>query len=111
MAWAVLVLAGLFEVGFTTCLKRSDGLTRPGWAAGFLLCLAVSMWLLTVAARTIPLGTAYAVWTGIGAAGTAVIGIVWFKDPATAGRLIFLALLIGSVIGLKLVSPDEPAAR
>lgn len=106
MAWAILLLAGLFEVGFTTCLKLSDGLTRLGWAAGFVASLVVSMGLLTVAARDIPLGTAYAVWTGIGAAGTAVIGIAFFKDPATAGRLVFLALLIGSVIGLKLVSPD-----
>ncbi len=109
MAWPLLVLAGLFEVGFTTCLKRSDGLTRPGWAVGFLATLAASMALLTVASRTIPLGTAYAVWTGIGAAGTAVVGIVWFKDPATAGRLVFLALLIGSVVGLKLVSPEATA--
>lgn len=107
MAWALLVLAGLFEVGFTTCLKKSDGLTRVGWGAGFVLMLVASMVLLTIASRTIPLGTAYAVWTGIGAAGTAIIGIVWFKDPATAGRLIFLTLLIGSVIGLKLVSPEE----
>ena len=104
MAWSLLVLAGLFEVGFTTCLKRSEGLTRPGWSLAFLLSLTISMALLTVASRTIPLGTAYAVWTGIGAAGTAVIGIVWFGDPATAGRLAFLCLLIGSVVGLKLVS-------
>jgi quaternary ammonium compound-resistance protein SugE len=106
MAWAILVLAGLFEVGFTTCLKLSDGLTKLGWAAGFVASLVVSMGLLTVAARDIPLGTAYAVWTGIGAAGTALIGIVWFKDPATTARLVFLAMLIGSIVGLKLVSPD-----
>ena len=105
MAWALLVLAGLFEVGFTTCLKRSEGLTRPAWSLAFLLTLTASMALLTVASRTIPLGTAYAVWTGIGAAGTAAVGIVWFNDPATAGRLVFLTLLIGSVIGMKLTGP------
>ena len=110
MAWAFLLLAGLFEVGFTTCLKLSDGLTKLGWAAGFVVTLVASMGLLTVASRDIPLGTAYAVWTGIGAAGTAIIGIAFFKDPATAGRLVFLTLLIGSVIGLKLVSPD-PAPK
>ena len=112
MAWALLVLAGLFEVGFTTCLMRSEGLTRPGWAAGFVLALVASMGLLTVATRTIPLGTAYAVWTGIGAAGTAVVGILAFKEPATAGRLLFLGLLIGSVAGLKLVTPAaDPVSR
>lgn len=107
MAWLTLVAAGLFEVGFTTCLKLSEGFTRVGWAAAFVLLSVVSFALLTLAARTIPLGTAYAVWTGIGAAGTAVVGIVWFKDPATTWRLVFLVTLIGSVIGLKLVSPAD----
>ncbi len=105
MAWGYLLLAGLFEVGFTTCLKASAGLTKPGPAAGFVACLVASMGLLSLAIRTIPLGTAYAVWTGIGAAGTAIVGIVWFGDPASAGRIAFLVLLIGSVIGLKIVSP------
>jgi quaternary ammonium compound-resistance protein SugE len=111
MAWVYLLLAGLCEVGFTTCLKLSDGLTRFWPAAGFVLMLVASMGFMAVAAKDIPLGTAYAVWTGIGAAGTAVVGIVWFRDPATAGRLVFLTLLIGSVIGLKLVSPDPPPAE
>lgn len=108
MAWVYLLLAGLFECGFTTCLKLSDGLTHRGWAAAFLLLSIVSFGLLTLAARTIPLGTAYAVWTGIGAAGTAAIGIIWFKDPATTWRLVFLCTLIGSVVGLKLVSGETP---
>jgi quaternary ammonium compound-resistance protein SugE len=110
MAWVYLLLAGLCEVGFTTCLKLSDGLTRLWPSVGFAVLLTASMGLLTVAARDIPLGTAYAVWTGIGAAGTALIGIVAFKDPATFGRLFFLTLLIGSVIGLKLVSPEQMPA-
>ena len=102
--WFYLLLAGVFEVGFTTCLKLSDGLTKLWWSLAFLASAALSFLLLNVAAKSIPLGTAYAVWTGIGAAGTAVIGIVWFRDPATPWRLVFLVLLIGSVIGLKLVS-------
>lgn len=107
MAWVYLVLAGFFECAFTTCLKLSDGLTKLGWAVAFVLLSVVSFALLTVAAQRISLGTAYAVWTGIGAAGTAAIGIIWFKDPATFWRLFFLATLVGSVIGLKLVSPGE----
>jgi quaternary ammonium compound-resistance protein SugE len=106
MPWVYLLLAGLFECGFTTCLKLSDGLTRLGWTVGFLVLSVVSFGLLTLAAQKIPLGTAYAVWTGIGAVGTAAIGIVWFKDPATFWRLFFLVTLIGSLIGLKLVSPE-----
>jgi quaternary ammonium compound-resistance protein SugE len=104
MSWALLVLAGLFEVGFTTCLKLSESFSKPWPSLGFLFCAIISFWLLTKAAETIPLGTAYAVWTGIGALGTAVIGIYFFSDPATTMRLVFLILLIGSIIGLKLVS-------
>jgi quaternary ammonium compound-resistance protein SugE len=119
MPWAYLLVAGLCEVGFTTCLKASDGLTKFWWALGFVVLLTASMGLLTLATRGpdgIEMGTAYAVWTGIGAAGTVVVQIIWFKDPVTAGRLVFLTLLIGSVIGLKLVSPEKdndpaPAAK
>lgn len=106
MYWLLLVLAGLFECAFTTCLKLSDGLTKLGWAIAFVLLSIVSFALLTLASRQIPLGTAYAVWTGIGAAGTAAIGIIWFKDPATFWRVFFLATLIGSLVGLKLSSPE-----
>ncbi len=107
MHWLYLLLAGCFECGFTTCLALSDGLKKPGWAVAFVLLSIVSFGLLTLAAQKIPLGTAYAVWTGIGAFGTTVIGIIWFKDPATVWRLVFLTGLIGCLIGLKLVSPDK----
>lgn len=104
MHWTLLIAAGLCEVGFTTFMKLSEGFTRPWPTAGFVCFCVASFWLLNLSTRGIPLGTAYAVWTGIGAAGTAVVGMVFFRDPVTAGRLVFLTLLIGSVIGLKLVS-------
>ena len=107
MHWLILIAAGFFECAFTTCLKLSDGLTKVWWAVAFVLLSVVSFGLLTLAAQKIPLGTAYAVWTGIGAAGTALIGIVWFHDPATFWRLFFLAGLVGCLIGLKLASPDH----
>jgi quaternary ammonium compound-resistance protein SugE len=106
MAWVYLLLAGCFECAFTTCLKLSNGLTKPGWSVAFVLLSIVSFGLLTLAAQKIPLGTAYAVWTGIGAVGTAAVGIIWFNDPATFWRLFFLSTLIGSLVGLKLVSPE-----
>jgi len=106
MYWFILILAGLFECAFTTCLKLSEGLTRIGWAIAFVLLSIVSFGLLTLAAQRISLGTAYAVWTGIGAFGTAVIGIVWFKDPATFWRVFFLCGMIVCMIGLKLASPE-----
>jgi quaternary ammonium compound-resistance protein SugE len=104
MSWFLLLLAGLFEVGFTTCLKLSDSFSKPWPSVGFLLCAVISFWLLTKATQDIPLGTAYAIWTGIGAFGTALIGIYAFGDPTNTWRLVFLTLLIGSIIGLKLVS-------
>ncbi len=108
MYWLILILAGLCECGFTTCLKLSEGLTRIGWAIAFLLLSMVSFGLLTIAAQRISLGTAYAVWTGIGAFGTAVIGMIWFKDQVTFWRVFFLCGMIICMIGLKLAS-SEPA--
>ncbi len=105
MPWIYLCLAGLCECGFTTCLKLSQGFSRLSWTIAFLTLATVSFGFLTLATHRIPLGTAYAVWTGIGAFGTALIGIVWFEDPATFWRLFFLTTLIGSLVGLKLVSP------
>ena len=107
MAWIILILAGLCEVGFTTCLakaKESTGTEYALWIAGFFVSLTVSMYLLYKATLTLPLGTAYAVWTGIGAAGTAIIGILFFKEPVHIWRLFFLFTLIASIVGLKYVS-------
>ena len=106
MAWLYLFLAGLFEIGFTTFLKLSDGFSRLWPTVFFVLFALASFWLLNKALQDVPLGTAYAVWTGIGAFGTAIAGIIMFADPVTFWRLFFLALLIGSIIGLKVVSPD-----
>lgn len=104
-AWAYLLFAGMFEIGFVVCMKLSDGMTRLWWALASLALGFVSFFLLTLASKAIPLGTAYALWTGMGALGVAVIGIVWFNDPVGRWRLFFLGLLIVSLVGLKLVSP------
>ena len=104
MAWIILVLAGLFEVGFTTCLKLSNNFTNLRWSIGFFICITLSFLLLNKAVQTIPLGTGYAVWTGIGAVGTTLIGIFVFKEPSDFWRILFIFLLIASIIGLKLVS-------
>lgn len=105
MAWIFLILAGLLEVGFTTAMQFAK--TTKGWwpYVLFAVCISTSFGLLLLASREIPVGTAYAVWTGIGAAGTAVLGIAVFGEPATAARILFLSLLIVSVIGLKAFSP------
>ena len=95
-----------FEIGFTTFLKLSDDFSRLWPTIFFLLFALASFWLLNKALQGVPLGTAYAVWTGIGAFGTAIIGILAFGDPVTSWRLFFLILLIASIIGLQLVSPD-----
>jgi quaternary ammonium compound-resistance protein SugE len=104
MAWAYLVLAGIFEVGFASALKLADGFTRLWPTLAFLLCLVVSLALLAKAAQMLPIGTTYAVWTGIGAAGTVLVGILFFDEPATALRLVCLATLIVSIIGLRLAT-------
>jgi len=107
MAWLFLILGGFFEVGFTFCLgkaKDSVGTNSAWWILGFFVSLSMSMFLLYRATQTLPIGTAYAVWTGIGAVGTVIIGILFFKEPASFLRLLFLITLIGSIIGLKYVS-------
>jgi quaternary ammonium compound-resistance protein SugE len=104
MAWAMLVLAGLMEIGFTTALRFSEGFTRLLPTLLFALFAGLSFYLLERAAREIPLGTAYAVWTGIGAAGTVLAGAVLFGEPLSLIRFFFLAMLVGSIIGLRLVS-------
>ena len=107
MAWILLIIAGGFEVAFASCLAQAKMATGPAvayWYSAFGLCLFCSMALLIKASQHLPMGTAYAVWTGIGAVGTVLVGIWVFKEPATAGRLFFLSTLIASVVGLKLVS-------
>ncbi|MFN3344777.1 MAG: DMT family transporter [Chloroherpetonaceae bacterium] len=106
MAWILLILAGLCEVGFTTALKLSEGFSKWTYTVVFLFFAAASFLLLAKAAQRIPIGTAYAVWTGIGALGTAIIGIVFFKESADFWRIVFLFTLIGSIVGLKLVSKE-----
>ena len=102
--WIVIVIAGIFEVGFTTFLKLSDGFTNWKYVILFVISAAFSFGLLSYAMKSIPLGSAYAIWTGIGAAGTAIIGMIYFKDPVSFGRIAFLILLVGSIVGLKFVS-------
>ena len=104
MAWFWLILGGLFEVGFTTCLRFVDGFRNLPWTLGFLLSVTLSMGLLERAARDIPMGTAYAVWGGIGAAGTVLVGILWFGEPATSVRILLLLALIGCIVGLRLTA-------
>jgi quaternary ammonium compound-resistance protein SugE len=104
MAWLLLVVGGLFEVGFTTCLRFVDGFRNLPWTLGFLASVTLSMSLLERAARDIPMGTAYAIWGGIGAAGTVIVGIVWFGEPATSIRILLLLALIGCIVGLRLTA-------
>ncbi len=107
MYWIILIVAGLFEAAFATCLgmaNQTKGKESMLWLIGFLVALVISMALLYIATQKLPIGTAYAVWTGIGAVSTAIIGIVLFKEPATAWRLFFIFTLIASIIGLKAVS-------
>ena len=104
MAWIYLALAGLFEVGFTTCLKMSANFSRLSWSIGFFISITLSFLLLNKAVQEIPLGTAYAVWTGIGAVGTVLIGILLFSEPVFFWRIFFLSTLIVSLVGLKVVS-------
>ncbi len=106
MPWLTLLLAGLFEVGFTTCLKLSNNFSDWKWSIGFFICITLSFVFLNKTIQAIPIGTAYAVWTGIGAVGTVIIGMIFFKEPTDFWRLIFIFLLIGSVVGLKLVSSN-----
>lgn len=107
MNWIVLIIAGLFEVAFAFCLgkaKVATGNVMYLWYVGFFVALCISMGLLIKATQTLPIGTAYAVWTGVGAVGTVLVGIFVFKEPATFLRIFFITTLIASIIGLKVVS-------
>ena len=105
MAWTILLIAGLFEIAWAIGLKYTDGFTRLWPTVGTVLAMVLSVVLLGLALKTLPVGTAYAVWTGIGAVGTAVLGIVLLGEPVNAGRLVSLALIVAGIIGLKLVTP------
>lgn len=107
MSWILLIIAGLCEVGFASCLgkaKEASGMVAAYWYSGFLIFLTISMILLVKATNELPIGTAYVVWTGIGAVGTVLVGIMIFKEPADFWRLFFITTLIASIIGLKVVS-------
>ena len=104
MAWFYLVLGGLFEVGFTTALRFVDGFRNVPWTIAFLVSVAISMALLELAARTIPMGTAYAVWGGIGALGTVIVGIYWFEEPATLVRALLILTIVAAIAGLRLTA-------
>ncbi|MBC7669905.1 MAG: quaternary ammonium compound efflux SMR transporter SugE [Gemmatimonadaceae bacterium] len=105
MAWIILFIAGLFEIGWAVGLKYTEGFTRPVPMAWTAACFVASLGLLGWALKSLSLGTAYAVWTGVGAVGTAIVGIVVFKEPATAARLVCLGLIVSGILGLKLFTP------
>jgi quaternary ammonium compound-resistance protein SugE len=102
VAWFLLILGGLFEVGFTTCLRFVDGFRNIPWTLGFLGSVTLSMGLLEAASRSIPMGTAYAVWGGIGALGTVLVGIFFFQEPTTPVRIVLIFGLVACIAGLKL---------
>lgn len=104
MAWILLFVAGLFEMAWALLLKQSEGLTRPLPTAAFVVTLAISMGLLAQALKTLPVGTAYAIWTGIGAAGTAIVGMIWLGETRDVLKLVSLLLLIAGIAGLRLTS-------
>ncbi len=106
MAWLLLVLAGLFEVGWAIGLKYTDGFTRPLPTIATVAAMIISLGMLGVAMKSLPVGTAYAVWVGVGAVGTAILGIVLMGESAAPGRLISLGLIVAGIVGLKLASPS-----
>ena len=106
MAWVLLLLAGLFEVAWAVGLKYTDGFTRLLPSAATIAAMVISVGLLALAVKTLPLSTAYAIWTGIGAVGAVILGIVLFQESASPARLACLALIIVGIIGLKIVSPE-----
>ena len=104
MAWFYLIVGGLFEIGFTTSLRFVDGFRNWPWTIAFLVSVTISMALLELAARSIPMGTAYAVWGGIGALGTVVVGILWFDEPATLIRALLILTIVAAIAGLRLTA-------
>jgi quaternary ammonium compound-resistance protein SugE len=105
MAWVILVVAGLFEIGWAIGLKYTEGFTRPWPVIWTVLAMIISLGLLGIAMKSLPVGTAYSVWVGVGAVGTVILGIVLLGEPANAARLISVALILAGIIGLKLATP------
>ncbi|HET9313070.1 MAG TPA: quaternary ammonium compound efflux SMR transporter SugE [Nitrospira sp.] len=105
MAWVILFLAGLFETGWAIGLKYTEGFTRLWPTVWTIVAMAISLWLLGIALKSLPVGTAYSVWVGVGAVGTVVLGIALLEEPADAARLISVGLIIAGIIGLKLATP------
>lgn len=104
MPWLWLIVGGFFEVGFTTSLRFVDGFRNVPWTVAFLAAVAVSMTLLEIASRSIPMGTAYAVWGGIGAVGTVAVGMIWFDEPASAIRLLLIFAIVAAIAALRLTA-------
>jgi quaternary ammonium compound-resistance protein SugE len=104
MPWLWLIVGGMFEVGFTTSLRFVDGFRNVPWTLAFLASVAVSMTLLEVASRSIAMGTAYAIWGGIGAVGTVAVGMIWFHEPASAIRLLLILAIVGAIAALRLTA-------
>ena len=104
MPWLWLIVGGLFEVGFTTSLRFVDGFRSLPWTLAFLASVAISMALLELASRSIPMGTAYAVWGGIGAVGTVIVGMIWFQEPMTTLRLLLILAIVAAIAALRLIS-------
>ena len=104
IAWFYLILGGLFEIGFTTSLRFVDGFRNVPWTIAFLVSVTISMGLLELASRTIPMGTAYAVWGGIGAVGTVLVGIAFFSEPSTLIRVLLIFAIVAAIAGLKLTA-------
>jgi quaternary ammonium compound-resistance protein SugE len=105
MAWVILVIAGLFEVGWAISLKYTEGLTRLWPTVGTVLAMIISVWLLGIAMKSLPVGTAYSVWVGVGAVGTVSLGIILFGEPVNAARLISVMLIVAGIVGLKFATP------
>ena len=107
MNWIYLIIAGILEIGFTTSMKLSNNFTNLKWMIIFIICIVMSFYFVNKACLTLPLGTAYAVWTGIGAVGTVLVGIFYFNEPANFWRVFFIATLILSILGLKFLGEQS----
>lgn len=107
-AWVILLIAGLLEIVWASSMKASEGFTRHWYTGVTLVAAWLSFWLLGVAMKSLPLGTAYAVWTGVGAVGAAILGMVFFKEPATVARILCIVAIVGGIIGLKVLTTGDP---